>query len=87
MRKPAIFPRHLAADTRQFASVRRIVLAEGAEAGIETLASGGKILPPKKYFLGSDFYEELEGIKANPVPFGGNEYFASLGTETVDLPF
>jgi hypothetical protein len=32
------FPLHLAADPRQFASVRRIVLAEGPEAGIETLA-------------------------------------------------
>lgn len=38
MRKPAIFPRHLAADPRQFASVRRIILAEGPEEGIETLA-------------------------------------------------
>jgi hypothetical protein len=38
MRKPAVFPRHLAADPRQFASVRRIVLGEGPEAGIETLA-------------------------------------------------
>lgn len=38
MRKPASFPRHLAADLRQYASVRRIVLSEGPEAGIETLA-------------------------------------------------
>lgn len=38
MRKPVTFPRHLAADPRQFASVRRIVLADGPEAGIETLA-------------------------------------------------
>jgi len=38
MRKPATFPRHLAADPRQFASVRRILLTDGAEAGIETLA-------------------------------------------------
>lgn len=38
MADAANFPRHLAADPRQFASVRRIVLAEGAEAGIETLA-------------------------------------------------
>lgn len=60
---------------------------EKVKAGIETLAAGGQILPPKKYFLGSDFYEELEGIKANPVPFGGNEYFASLGTEAVERPF
>jgi len=38
MRKPATFPRHLAADPRQFASVRRFVLSDGPEAGIETLA-------------------------------------------------
>lgn len=38
MRDAVTFPRHLAADPRQFASVRRIVLAEGPEAGIETLA-------------------------------------------------
>lgn len=38
MRDEASFPRHLAADPRQFASVRRIALAEGPEAGIETLA-------------------------------------------------
>ncbi|CAH1649534.1 conserved hypothetical protein [Hyphomicrobiales bacterium] len=38
MRDAVTFPRHLAADPRQFASVRRIVLAEGAEAGIEALA-------------------------------------------------
>ena len=37
------------------------------KAGIELLAAGGKIEPPKKYFLGSDMYEELEKIKANPV--------------------
>jgi hypothetical protein len=38
MRKPTAFPRHLAADPRQFASVRRVILGEGADAGIETLA-------------------------------------------------
>lgn len=37
------------------------------KAGLDILAAGGKIEPPKKYFLGSDFYEELEKIKANPV--------------------
>ena len=25
------------------------------------------MLPPKKYFLGSDFYEEMEYIKNNPM--------------------
>ncbi len=37
------------------------------KAGIEALANGETINPPKKYFLGSDFYEEMENIKNNPV--------------------
>ena len=37
------------------------------KAGIDILAKGGKIEPPKKYFLGSDLHEELENIKANPL--------------------
>ncbi len=37
------------------------------KAGLEKLAKGEKILPPKKYFLGSDFYEEMENIKNNPM--------------------
>ncbi len=37
------------------------------KAGIDLIASGGKVESPKKYFLGSDLYEELEKIKANPV--------------------
>ncbi len=49
------------------------------KAGLEVLAQGGEILPPKKYFLGSDLYDELEDIQANPVPFGGNDYFTPLG--------
>lgn len=40
---------------------------EKVKAGIDTLAAGGKIEPPKKYFLGSDFYDELEKLKANPM--------------------
>jgi len=52
---------------------------EKVKAGLDLLASGGRILPPRKYFLGSDLYEELEGIKANPVPFGGNEFYQALG--------
>lgn len=40
---------------------------EKVKAGLDTLAKGGKIEPPKKYFLGSDLYDELEKIKANPV--------------------
>jgi aldehyde oxidoreductase len=52
---------------------------EKVKAGLDILAAGGKIEPPKKYFLGSDLYEELENIKANPVPFGGNDLFVPLG--------
>lgn len=52
---------------------------EKVKAGLETLAKGGKISPPKKYFLGSDLYDELENIKANPVPYGGDDYFKPLG--------
>jgi aldehyde oxidoreductase len=37
------------------------------KAGIDTLASGGKVEPPKKYFLGSDFEELIEDIRNNPV--------------------
>ena len=53
---------------------------EKVKAGLDKLAAGGKIEPPKKYFLGNDLYDELEDIKANPVPFGGNDYFKPLGS-------
>ncbi len=59
---------------------------EKVKAGLDLIASGGKVLPPKKYFLGSDLYDELEHIKANPVPFGGNEYYQPLGGQG-DRPF
>jgi aldehyde oxidoreductase len=52
---------------------------EKVKAGLATIASGGKINPPKKYFLGSDLYDELENIKANPATFGGNDFFEPLG--------
>jgi aldehyde oxidoreductase len=37
------------------------------KAGLETLARGETLSPPQKYFLGSDFYEEMAKIRANPV--------------------
>jgi len=40
---------------------------EKVKEGLDILAAGGKIEPPKKYFLGSDFYDEMENIKANPM--------------------
>ena len=52
---------------------------EKVKEGLDILARGGTINPPQKYFLGSDLYDELENIKANPVPFGGNDYFKPMG--------
>ena len=52
---------------------------EKVKAGLDILAAGGKIDSPKKYFLGSDLYDELENIKANPVPYGGIDFFKPLG--------
>ncbi|MCQ4636846.1 molybdopterin-dependent oxidoreductase [Anaerovorax odorimutans] len=40
---------------------------EKIKEGLEKLERGEEILPPKKYFLGSDFYEEMEYIKNNPM--------------------
>ena len=52
---------------------------EKVKAGLDLLAAGKKVLPPRKYFLGSDLYETLEDVKANPVPFGGNQFYQPLG--------
>jgi aldehyde oxidoreductase len=38
------------------------------KAGLETLAKGGAVLPPERYFLGSELYDELENIRTNPLP-------------------
>lgn len=52
---------------------------EKVKAGLDILAAGGKIEPPKKYFLGSDLYDELENIKANPVKYDGGDFYNNLG--------
>ena len=50
------------------------------KAGLEAIAAGKKPEAPKKYFLGSDLYEELENIKANPVKSDtSTDYFVGLG--------
>jgi aldehyde oxidoreductase len=50
------------------------------KAGLDAIASGGKPCKPSKYFLGSELYEELENIKANPVRSDtAADYFVSLG--------
>lgn len=53
------------------------------KAGLDAIAAGKKPEEPKKYFLGSDLYEELENIKANPVKFDNEaDFFRSLGSAT-----
>jgi aldehyde oxidoreductase len=41
--------------------------AEKVKAGLDIVAAGKTTDPPKKYFLGSDFYEEMENIRKNPL--------------------
>ncbi len=60
---------------------------EKVKAGLDLIAKGGQVLPPKKYFLGSDLYDELENIQANPKPFGGNDYFTPLGNASAERFF
>ncbi|MBN1535161.1 MAG: molybdopterin-dependent oxidoreductase [Anaerolineales bacterium] len=60
---------------------------EKVKAGLDIIAKGGKVLPPQKYFLGSDLYDELENIQANPVTFGGNDFFQPLGGVTSERFF
>jgi aldehyde oxidoreductase len=50
------------------------------KAGLDAIAAGKKPYKPAKYFLGSDLYEELENIKANPVKTNtAEDYFVPLG--------
>lgn len=60
---------------------------EKVKAGLDIIAAGGKVEPPKKYFLGSDLYEELEEIQANPVKFGGDDFFIPLGGASAERFF
>ncbi|MGE4484736.1 MAG: molybdopterin-dependent aldehyde oxidoreductase [Oscillospiraceae bacterium] len=40
---------------------------EKVKAGLDIIAAGGKTEPPARYFLGSDLYDEIEELVANPV--------------------
>jgi aldehyde oxidoreductase len=42
------------------------------KAGIDALAKGEEIELPQKYYLGSDFYDRIDDIKANPIAIPGN---------------
>jgi aldehyde oxidoreductase len=58
------------------------------KAGLDALASGKQPFKPGKYFLGSELYEELENIKANPIKTDvSEEYFVSLGGSATDRFF
>lgn len=52
---------------------------EKVKAGLDLLAAGLPVPGPRKYFLGSDLYDELEDIRANPVPYGGDAFYEPLG--------
>ena len=62
-------------------------LPEKVKAGLDAIAKGEKPYAPKKYFLGSDMYEELENIKENPVQVGAQSFYVSLDDPTAERPF
>lgn len=58
------------------------------KAGIDAIAAGREPEVPAKYFLGSELYDELEDIKANPVKYEGEpDFFRSLGGSTTEKFF
>ncbi len=58
------------------------------KAGIDAIAAGEKPDAPQKYFLGSELYDELEDIKANPVKYEGEpDFFRSLGGSATEKFF
>lgn len=58
------------------------------KAGIDAIAAGKEPEVPSKYFLGSELYDELEDIKANPVKYEGEpDFFRSLGGSTTEKFF
>ncbi len=62
-------------------------LPSKVKAGLDAIAKGEKPAAPKKYFLGSDLYEELETIKENPVQPGPGGLYISLDDPTAERPF
>jgi aldehyde oxidoreductase len=43
------------------------VTAEKIKAGLATVAAGGTVNPPEPYFMGSDFWDEVDNVIAHPV--------------------
>ena len=62
-------------------------LPSKVKAGLDAIAKGEKPYAPEKYFLGSDLYEELENLKANPVQPGPGGLYVSLDDPTAERPF
>ncbi|MDR0653241.1 MAG: molybdopterin-dependent oxidoreductase [Synergistaceae bacterium] len=58
------------------------------KAGLDAIAAGGEPYKPAKYFLGSELYEELENIRANPIKTDvGENYFVPLGDSVTERFF
>jgi len=57
------------------------------KAGMDAIAAGQEPYKPEKYYLGGDLYEDLDYIKANPVPFGGDAFFVPLDDKNAARPF
>ena len=62
-------------------------LPSKVKAGLDAIDKGEKPYAPEKYFLGSDLYEELENLKANPVQPGPGGLYVSLDDPTAERPF
>lgn len=57
------------------------------KAGLDAIAAGKEPEVPKKYFLGSDMYEELENIKADPKQYDEYNFYQPLGDADAERPF
>lgn len=62
-------------------------LPEKIKSRMDAIASGQQPYKPEKYFLGGDLYEELDYIKDNPVPFGGDAFYVPLDDKNAARPF
>jgi aldehyde oxidoreductase len=40
---------------------------EKIKAGLEIVAAGGTVNPPEPYYMGSDFWDEVDDVIAHPV--------------------
>ena len=62
-------------------------LPEKVKAGLDAIADGKEPYKPKKYFMGSDMYEELENIKNDPKAYDPYNFYVSLDDPNAERPF